>query len=143
MIFFPVQKIRAMNTGINALRTLLRQLAAYNRTNEMFVVIEYTENKFDKTRVDAHVRTAFSTSDEHQKLIWPKDIKRVIYSVGKDIKDDYRVYYFCSSPTSLKVSDEATKEITRTYLSGRFGFYWAYTWNDIEVDSSLNDDIEL
>lgn len=131
-------------SGIKALVSQLRTIASYNRTNEFYVIGEFTKNKFNPMGSDFHIRGLYNV-DTHERLNYPNSLSKVCYNMTQEIQPEYKVYLFKASPLEFKYNEEAMSKITRESAEGKYGQYYIYRWNDFDTTTALKEfgDIEL
>ena len=137
-------KIAKYITGIKALLSQLKTIASYNRTNDFYVIGEFTKNKFNPMGSDFHIRGIYN-SETHEKLNYPQGMSKLCYNMTQEIQPEWKCYLFRASPLEFKFDEKAMGSITRELAEGRYGPYYIYRWNDYNTSSSLKEfgDIEL
>lgn len=124
--------------GIKALLSQLKTIASYNRTNEFFVIGEFSKNKFNPMGSDFHIRGIYN-KETHEKLNYPASMSKVCYNMTQEIQPEWKCYSFKATPTEFLFDEEAMELINRESAEGQYGKYYIYRWSDCDSESKLRE----
>ena len=116
--------------GISNLITVLKTIAAYNRTNEMYVIGELTVNKYNPLITDFRLKSAYNT-DKTKKLNIPESVPRICYEFSKELQsEEFKVYKFSSNPVEFTYQEQLMSEVKKETINGKYGPYNTYSFED-------------
>ena len=123
--------------GVSNLITVLKTIAAYNRTNEMYVIGELTVNRYNPLITDFRLKSVYNT-DKTKRLNIPEAIPKICYEFSKELQSqEFKIYKFCVNPLEFTYQESLMAEVKKELINGKYGPYNTYSF---EVDES--DELE-